>query len=178
MPLHTCSTMVHIYDYQLSSLLSIITILILKSRCTAELSVTWDLIFCLNAGALEPQKQHTCFPDLSFHSQVIAQFWGHIWGVKPSPRVPCPPCWPAFWCTAPSHVSATLTSSWRVGRSFKLIKFFHKSSGKETLAVLCQTTHLILLLPSQIYLMTPLNCLTVGKPFSILSSYNCVICVY
>lgn len=78
-------------------------------------SFTLGLICCPTAGGHNLKNTpNTNIPYLCFHLQVIAQFWGRIWGVKPSLRVPCLPCWPASWCTALSPSFGTLTHSWRV----------------------------------------------------------------
>lgn len=161
MPLHTCSTMVHIYDYQLSSLLSIITILILKSRCTVELSVTWDLIFCLTAGALKPQKQH-------LFSWFVFSFPGNSSVLRSYLRGEA----------LPKSALSTMLACFLVYRSIPCLRHTHIQLEGRTIMFLLNWLNFamnvvekkpllfyakqhILLFPSQIYLMTPLNCLTV-----------------
>lgn len=139
--------------------------------------VYWGWICCPAAGGQNKPNTYLCF-----HPQVIAQFWGHIWGVKPSLRVPCPPCWPASWCTALSPAFGTLTHSWRVRWTCCHYPectqgLCHKSCGKFILAVhfLCYTTHLIVSLSNLSHDSMKLHYW--GKAFPILSSLDCS-CLY
>lgn len=76
--------------------------------------VTWDFLCWPTGGALNFKNNPLVVLTHIPSPQVIAQFWGHIWGVRTSLRVPCPPCWPASWFTGPSPASGTLTHNWRV----------------------------------------------------------------
>lgn len=107
--------------------------------------------------------------------------------MKPSIRVPCPPCWLASWCTVLSPAFGTLAHSWRVRHTHAVIKliklpcvhpgFLPLKPWKFILAVLflCYTTHLIVSLSNLSHdSIKPPHC---GKAFSILSSLDCG-CMY